>query len=512
MLILYKDLEADLEKLFYRLIYDKRLKRSITILEMVYKAKYIVSIKTLEEFLSISRKTVFTTLDFAKTLLPPHLTIIVNDEGVMLQNESNQSIESAIMDIAKQTLSYQIIEHAFFNLDLNIHDLAEKLYVSESTLRVRIKHMNKMLSEFGCKLSYYDVTMIGEEANIRYFYYAYFAEFQELYVHVCEDMLQYCDDIYNNLKKMIAVYDYKSLNYSYQQVTRWLLITKERMDLEKYIKLDESFLERMRTRTSYNFFKKVYVEELSHYLSNPNIPEDEIVWAYVMTFNTVIYTRNDGERILFQDEEDNKPIMQKIEMVLFRALETSINRKRLKKEDIDDFLEVHMAYLLNLSLLTEISSIFQWGSPAVLGAVRPMIQDLYQMWFDILSDLHEEELFKISNLYCISLQLAMISSQFYNNNKSKAEKVLYSFEGESGLAVYLQSLAKRMLPLGVEAEFIYNVPITSEKIESINPDVLVHNYELVENIEGIKTFRMSQIPQIQEWNCLKELVIDLDYI
>ena len=495
-----------MEKLFYKLIYDKRLKRSMSFLEMLNKAKHHITIKELEEEFKISKKTVLTTLEYAATLLPPTLTLVESEKGIRLHNEGNQSIEVAIIDIAKRTLSYQIIEHAFFNLDLNISDLAEKIFVSESTIRLRIKHINKTLSLFGLKLSHYSVTMTGDEANIRFFYYTYFSEFQELYVAVCDERLQYCNTIYNNLIKEISRSDYKSLNYSYQLVARWLLITRERMKLGKFIVIKNDLIVRMKKRKTYNVFKSVYEKEITQHIGEFCVSEAEIVWAYIVTFNTVIYMRNENDRVLYHDENDNGPQIAKIKSVLTKMLDIL----PIQNEDKEEFMDVHNAYLLNMSILSEISSVFQLGNPAVKNFVLANNNSLYNAWYNCLSNLAKNDLFELSDLDSISAQLAMITTQFCTKSARPAEKVVFSFEGESGVTVYLEAIVKTMLPAGVEAVFIYNEPITTQLVKKYVPDLLVHNYKLSETINGCEKLRLSLLPQVKEWAFLKELLIDLD--
>ena len=494
-----------MEKIFYKLIYDKRLKRSISILEMLNRARNHITIKELVEELEISKKTVLTTLEYAASLLPPTLSLIESEKGIKLHNEGNQSVEVAIIDIAKKTLSYQIIEHAFYNLDLNINDLADKIFVSESTIRVRIKHMNKTLNQFGLKLSYYSVTMTGDEANIRYFYYTYFSEFQELYIAVCDERLQYCNTIYNNLRTEISKSELKRLNYNYQQIARWLLITRERMELGEFVKIKSDLILRIKKRRSYSVFRRVYENEIAQHIGGHSVPEAEIIWAYIVSFNTIIYMNNENDWMLFYNEKDNALQIEKIKKVLAKMLDII----PIQNAEKDEFLNVHTAYLLNMSILTELSSVFQLGNPAVKKFVLTNNKSLYSVWFNCLSKLEKNDLFELSDINSISVQLAMITTQFCKKSTRPAEKVLFSFEGESGVVVYLEAMARKMLPAGVEAVFIYDEPITTSLVEKRGLDLLVHNYELAEKINGCRKLRMSFLPQIKEWTSLRELLIDL---
>jgi len=498
-----------LKTLFYKLLYDKRIKRSIIILEMLYKANNDIAIKELEEQLSSSKKTILTTIDYLKTLLPAECSLSIIEKRVQLHNDSKQTMDRAIIEIAKQSISFQILEHAFLDKPMNIHELAKKMFVSESTLRTRIKHMNKTLDIFDCQLSFYDVKLLGDEVNIRYFGYAYFSEFQKLHISIGEKQLEVCLQVYTGVKRRLQQYDDKLEGYSYQQIIRWLLLTKERLEVKKYVNIELGFIKRIQKQSAYKVFEIVYRTEIAKHWGVSELPKSEIVWAYIVSLHTIIYS-NDEKRVLHCAKENNQLPKEKIVLLLEKIMDIFC----IAQEDKKEFLALHMAYLVNLSLLTELSPIFQLGSSKVKDYIINNLESLYNIWYECLINVNKEDLFLIYNIQSMSAQLAMISSQFIYEQKVQAKKVLYSFEGEAGLVAYLEALAKTVLPKGIEGVFVYSEPITAALIEQIQPDIVVYNYEMKEEIIGCKIFRLSYIPQNKEWTYLKRAIINLndDYL
>ena len=494
-----------METLFYKLMYDKQLKRGMTILEILYRTKHDVAIKELEVVLNVSKKTVLSTLEFTKMLLEENTRLVVTEKSVKLLNNSEYPIEVVLVKIARQTIPTRVMEHVFYDRNLNIRELAEELFVSESTLRSIITHMNKTLSLFNCSLSFYDVKMLGAETDIRYFFYAYFSEFQELFSSVFGDKLQCCIEIFEDMKKTSVEQKSGLLNYSHQQVIRWLLITRERLELKKYVHVKEAFIKDIKERHSYKIFKTIYEANITRHLRNQQIPETEVVWAYVTSFNTIIYLKDSCQN-LHIDGEDTKHCKEKISVVLDRVADAL----RFPNDNREEFFAIGTAYLLNLSLLTKLSMSFQIGSEAVKSYIANSLEGLYEIWTECLSEITEEDLFPISNVHTLATQLTMISSQFAYRQKTRVEKVLFSFEGESGFPAYLETLAKRRLPNGVEGIFVYNEPITASLIEKIQPNIIVCNYQMREEFRSCKLLRMSYVPQIQEWTMLEKLIINLD--
>ena len=492
-----------METIFYKLIYDRQLKRSLNILEILYRAENNVTMKELQEKLNISLKSVLPSLEFTRTLLPSTMTLIVSDKNVQLyQHDTSQPIDDAMIEIAKSTIPYKVLKHVFYDGNITITEFAEQLFISESALRTYIKHMNKTLEIFKLSISFRDVKLLGNETNIRYFFYAYFSEFQELFVSVCEDKLQYFSVLYEDMRKTLRIHDNKLLHYSYQQISRWIFIVRDRLELGKFVKVKKSLAERIRKRPSYCRFKSVYEVGISYGLNDTKIPESEVVWAYVLRFNSIVYNNN-KDHLLYLDEPDNKLYKEKFTFILKDA----ISALDIREEDHNDFWYVHMAYFINTSLLTEISPIFQVSYEPVKEYVVNNLSRLYATWVDFLISVPPDKLFPIEDPHTIAVQLAMISSQFVYKERTQAKRVLYSFEGDAGFAAHLETLARALLPEGVEGIFLYNEPITSMLIKQLKPDIFVCNYQGNEEISGCKMLRMSHVPQIQEWTILKELII-----
>ena len=495
-----------METLFYKLMYDKQLKRSMSMLNILSRTEHAITIKDLEASLKVSKQTILSTIEFTRSLLADDICLEATQKSVQLFNNSQCPIEVVLTEIARQTIPNQVLEHTFYNRESNIRDVAESLFVSESTLRAIIAHMNKTLRIFKCSISFYDLKMCGAEANIRYFFYAYFSEFQELFYSLFQDKLQACLNTFEAFKRISLTQNGKLLNYSSQQVVRWMVLARERLTIEQYVYADESLMTRIKCRPSYANFKNVYEDTVLHGLSSLQIPEDEIVWAYIVGFNTIIYHNNDS-RYWCADEADSHICKRELSAILT----TAFDRLKIPKDCKDDFLAIHTAYLLNLSLLTDLSTCFQIGSAAVKNYVIQNLKQPYNIWIDWLLTLNDSRIFPVSDVYTIATQLAMISSQFIYTQKKKVERVLYSFEGESGFPAHLEGLARRLLPSGIESIFIYNEPITPQLVAQIQPDIVVSNYKIYEKLEGCKVLRMSYIPQIQEWTALNRLLIDLGY-
>ena len=116
-----------METLFYKLMYDKQLKRSMTLLDILSKAERAVTIKELEQSLAVSKQTVLSTIEFAKSLLAEDLYLELGKKDVQLFNNSQRPIEVVLTEIARETIPNKVLEHVFYDRDLNIHAMAEEI-------------------------------------------------------------------------------------------------------------------------------------------------------------------------------------------------------------------------------------------------------------------------------------------------------------------------------------------------------------------------------------------------
>lgn len=72
----------------------------------------------------------------------------------------------------RSALKFQILEHLLQHQEVTTVQLAQKLAVSESSLFRKIKELNGLLAEF--ELEIWQGKLIGEETQIRYFYFELF--------------------------------------------------------------------------------------------------------------------------------------------------------------------------------------------------------------------------------------------------------------------------------------------------------------------------------------------------
>lgn len=97
--------------------------------------------------------------------------------GIRLVLPSNKDIDDVYRFILKNSLAFNFIERLIYDETKTVAELAEELFVSQSTLIRLIKKINSSLVAFYVQVQTNPCKMISDsEENIRYFYISYFSE------------------------------------------------------------------------------------------------------------------------------------------------------------------------------------------------------------------------------------------------------------------------------------------------------------------------------------------------
>jgi len=488
-----------MNSLFYELIADKQIKRFIKILEILEKQKEAITFEEVREIVAVTMATLKNDLEKIQERIPASIIIKTTKEFISLEATSTE-IQNCIFDIAQNTLSYQILRYSFNQPEISLEELSEKLLSSTSTLKNRIQHMNPILERYHCRLSSYTTTMRGEEVNIRCFYRAYFSEFRDLFISKETEQRQDYYQVFDAIRQEMLSRKCKMLNSSYFQVIQWLLITQERMEANHHIKLDPIFVDNIKKISMYQEYKIAYTKVITQ----EELCEDDIVWSYIGELDAVVYTLEKSNLSRCRSGPISKSYQTIIDSVIKQvAVQLSIDQK-----NIVNFIKLHQCFFINLYLISQLSATFQMVSQDLKQHVKQHLTPIYQAWYDMLDSNRGFSFLEYHQDVCC--KLAMISSQFTYHKPSKVKRVLFSFTGETGLSSYLEAKARMLFSKEVECIFAFKQPLSNEIIESINPEIVVSNYNNIENITFDNIIRMAYIPSEYDWNRLSTYILKIE--
>ncbi|MDP1142302.1 helix-turn-helix domain-containing protein, partial [Klebsiella pneumoniae] len=125
--------------------------------------------------------------------------------------------------LIQDSVKYRLILLFLEQKNYMIFELAELLLLSESTLFRKIKELNKLLLEFDIQIK--NNKLIGEESQIRYFYYLLF---DSLHPKFRPDLLQVTKFQVEFVRQLEETLKVNFSESSKDKLYRWLAITERR--------------------------------------------------------------------------------------------------------------------------------------------------------------------------------------------------------------------------------------------------------------------------------------------
>lgn len=154
---------------------DKAEQGQYEILLNLYKFENSINVKNLAIQTDLSKVTLLKYIDIINTAMADNkleVSISVIADEVSL-NIGQAVIWNEILTVfLKQSCKFQLLLYLFKRHEFTIPALSQYLLISEATLNRHLSSLNKSLKEF--KISVSQGRLLGEESDIRYFYFRLF--------------------------------------------------------------------------------------------------------------------------------------------------------------------------------------------------------------------------------------------------------------------------------------------------------------------------------------------------
>lgn len=168
---------------FYK-VFDRDIQVKITILEILFEENDWVSTAMLSDRTELERKTILKYMselemkigEFSIEASNDFKLMIKKRKGFRLYSKNVGELKKFILSMIKYTYSFRIITDFFFNNEVNVTKIATENFVSESTLRRKLKIFKDILNNYEldviAKKNVYQ--LVGSEIQIRKLYFRLF--------------------------------------------------------------------------------------------------------------------------------------------------------------------------------------------------------------------------------------------------------------------------------------------------------------------------------------------------
>lgn len=347
--------------------------RQLRLAEFLIEKDGWVTFQELAEELGCSERVLkYDVNHFKETFF--YFKIESSHYGIRLVFEQNKGFKNIYQSVFDSSYAFQLLELLFFEENYSINQLADRLYISSSSLYRLINQVNDVIIEYGFQIETNPCRLNGAENSIRYFYYKYFFEkytiltwpYNEIDQPIVNDLLDFfinmtnfkADFAYYNIAKLILF-----INFSRYQKKHYISV--ENGDLNKMIaslsipenkreffeekyrfKIDEAFITQIFSpfvQTGYFFsYEQLVAESKQNEQIANRIEQIEQLLRQISQDNKINLTSN--ERIIL--ELYNAELLEKFDprsgYILYDRNTLFLNRLRKKYPEFYQSIKLHV--------------------------------------------------------------------------------------------------------------------------------------------------------------------------
>lgn len=464
----------------HRLLIDSGKKRQIDILTILMDSEIPVSLASLSEECHVTIKTIQKDTQLLIELFP-HQLFYENNFLSLKQNPDMLLLTKYIRSMIRNSPLFAILEAIFNGKYITISGLLEEWYVSESTLRKYIAQLKEVLDGYDIELNTNPLFLIGNEVNIRYFYFHFFDYHYFDYEEIHHSNFSSVNN-HNPFENFGKSYS-QLLNINYQTLEKWLFIIKRRISMKKFIQLDDKIIDKYARHSSFITLKKNVAPEVIS--ENEPISDSEFVFLYLVLINNVTYDINS---MSFTNELVKE--FKRFEPLVNLFFDT-INLNYSVNMDLKILLT---GFLVNLDALSDASEIFQTANSYLKNCIEKKYSNMLSIWYKIL---------KNNASFTHNYDMAIKLTVFTVSKMNTVKKVLFLISGSPAVVSYAKYLAFKNLPQKTEAVFLLNQPFKPELIEKMNIDLLVCNFTVSEPLKNCDMYFFANILSDKEWSSFR---------
>jgi len=488
-----------MDSLFKSLQLDKQFVRQHDLLRYMYANNGTQTTQELTSILNISAPTLRAELSYLKLELKEYLRIISVKKGeFVLLLEPTVSIDEVLSFLAKSTLVYRIIHHAFYVHQFSQLQMLRELGVSRTTYLRILTHMNGVLRKYHISLSSGVLRFIGKEDDIRTFLFYFYLGFGDSSIISSTADQDARDWLHWNTSERFR----KQLRYNHFRAALWLSIVQVRHRSKTFVTLDRSFLQEIQQHKVYQHFKLVATKLLQKYYISLQIPEDEIAWIYVVSLHCVTYSSTNSDlmetEFLYHRPED---------ATIVPEIKEFIRRGPIACHDLDDRNLRMFAFLKNVYSLSKLSKNFELSLPELIEYMRSTYSKVFYAWVQLLEDWNcSGQQLCFDSCESIAACLTTILMTPEKPSSLVPMRVLFALQGAPGLDEYILQISKLILSKDVHIHYFFEGTIYKEQLEQFDVDLILSNYDLhfTKNIQ-LPYLRLSRIPTAKDWEVVKTM-------
>lgn len=479
---------------FLQLIAEKKVRRQIKVLQKIYDAKFPITVDEIAEDLDISKRTLSRDIKDIEHSFPEQEILELNTVYGYSISHSHY-VDDLIVRVSEESPLLLIVNGVFQGESKSIDEWADELFLSTSTLHRYLTYLKNLLKEFKLELSLTPIAFLGEEVNIRHFFFNFFYSMNDISTISHPTEAEYEFHI-----KVLAGYDEirRTSNYSqYRRGMYWLMVVNTRIKQGCFVKINPELKKVQRRMETYQVLVKV-VESLLPIMVVDSLPEDELVYIDLLMMDIFVYLE---DRVI--SGFHSKTEMEAVDDFLAKAFQV-LGIDAIEASD----LRVFISYFRNQILLSKLTPLFQKNVYEVNQFIKSGHTALFYKWVDLLQNDPIKQVANIEYIEDVAVNLTMFTHcMAYNKRfKERERHILFTFDGPNAYLNYLATLVEKFNIKNVRITLLTNYHVTNELVKERQVDVVVCNYKDDNEVLDCEMYKAERVPTENDWEQIRNII------
>ncbi|MBC1436408.1 HTH domain-containing protein [Listeria rocourtiae] len=479
---------------FLQLIAEKKVRRQIRVVQKIYDAKFPITVDEIAEDLDISKRTLSRDIKDIEHSFPEQEVLELNTVYGYSINHSYY-VDDLIVRISEESPLLLIVNGLFKGDFKSIDEWADELFLSTSTLHRYLTYLKNLLKEFKLELSLTPIAFLGEEVNIRHFFFNFFYSMNDI------STLSHPTEAYYELHiKLLSRYDDIRSTSNYTQHRRalyWLMVVNTRIKQGHFVKVNPELKKIQKQMETYQVLVQV-VESLLPIMVVDSLPEDEMVYIDLLMMDIFVYTE---DRVI--SGFHSRTEMEAVDDFLAKAFQV-LGIDAIEASD----LRVFISYFRNQIILSKLTSLFQKNVYEVNQFIKGGHKSLFYKWVDLLQNDPIKQIANLEYIEDVAVNLTMFTHCMTYNKyfKSRERHILFTFDGPNAYLNYLATLVEKFNIKNVQITLLTNYHATNELVKERQVDVVVCNYKDDNEILDCEVYKAERVPTENDWEQIRNII------
>ncbi|OTP25522.1 helix-turn-helix domain-containing protein [Enterococcus mundtii] len=467
-------------------ITSAEVKRWMQVLSVMEQERRF-TIGELSEQLAISQRTLIKDIQTFKKYFGTSIELRSNYSGYHFEERNRSDYQEKKEQLLENEVLFEIVGNVFCGKDFTIADLAHQYSYAESTLRRFFLRIRPVLAEYELTLAFNPVNFLGEEVNIRKFFFDfYYSSEQTPYTIRPPESLHTL--VLNELSGKLGTGITISAFYYHLYIAMVRVHQNHFVSLPEWLKA--SIYQEKDFQLLYSLQERIK-EEYEIYL-----PKEEFAWIHLLIISKRTIHRVDQEQTFNQRFSHWKDLQFIVSDYLSDPF--------FEQWDTNTLGQFMTSFFISRLMNEAVGPVLNKELEEIHWMVKKSDKQIYEA--------HKQFLLKHAQVLSFSAQYfedIVVSFTTYMNllfhYYQPVKKVLFLLEGDYLIVQSIRMQARVLLGEYHKLLFMQLQELTPERLNDVHVDLIVTNYRpyLLDFALDTDHILMSSIPTAQDWARVK---------